>query len=158
MTSLRSIARAVPLRRTPERRLPWTVTFADMCLLLMGFFVLQVTTTDHGANARPSGSLAVIAGPRIVPVVGAAPSALAVEPAASNGFDPADAAAAGLALGKALTEGRVEIVRIGESVALHFTALEDTGRDEAALKRRTADALEALARLAAERAAADKAR
>lgn len=158
MTALRSIARAFPMRRAQDRRMPWTVTFADMCLLLMGFFVLQVTTSDGGTNTRVSGSLAEIAGPRIVPVVGAAPNALAVEPTAASGFDASDAAAAGLALGKALAEGRVEIVRIGESVALHFTALEDAGRDDAALKRRTADALEALARLATERESADKAR
>ena len=137
--------------------MPWTVTFADMCLLLMGFFVLQVTTTGSDPLTRVSGSLAEISGPRIIPVVGAPPSALAVETTAAHGFDPSDASAAGLALGKALAEGRVEIVRIGESVALHFTALEESGRDDAALKRRTADALEALARLAAERASAEKA-
>ena len=60
---------------------------------------------------------------------------------------------------KAGNAALVALVReLGEAVALHFTALENAGRDDAALKRRTADALEALARLAAEREAADKAR
>ncbi len=130
------------------RRLPWTVTFADMCLLLMGFFVLQFTTAEQGRRAGvPSASLSDVTGPRIVPVIGSAPNALAGDLAGFEAFDATDPARAGLALGRALADGRVEIVKIGESLVLHFTALEDR-KDEADLKRLSADALEALARLA----------
>jgi hypothetical protein len=90
-------------------------------------------------------------------VIGSAPNALAGDLAGFEAFDATDPARAGLALGRALGEGRVEIVRIGESLVLHFTALEDR-KDEADLKRRSADALEALARLSAQndrRTAAD---
>jgi len=149
---------AAPAEAGVVRRSPWTVTFADMCLLLMGFFVLQYTTTEHGRpTAVPSASLSDVTGPRIVPVIGSAPNALAGDLAGFEAFDATDPARAGLALGRALGEGRVEIVRIGESLVLHFTALEDR-KDEADLKRRSADALEALARLSAQndrRTAAD---
>ncbi len=151
-------ARALPARiRTtgfaaPPHRTPWMVTFADMSLLLMAFFIMQLSVSDHSAKTtRASGSLADAAGPRIVPVVGSAPNALAGDGPGFETFDATDPARAGLALGRALAEGRVEIVRIGESLALHFTALEERGKDENELKRRTADALEALARLSVAR-------
>ena len=133
------------------RRLPWTVTFADMCLLLMGFFVLQFATADQGRRtAVPSASLSDVTGPRIVPVIGSAPNALAGDLAGFEAFDATDPARAGLALGRALADGRVEILKIGESLVLHFTALEDR-KDDADLKRLSSDALEALARLSAQR-------
>ncbi len=136
----------------------------------MSFFVLLLSFTDVDLSRFQlmSGSLSeAFRTQRFVPVVGepalradkdangrksAAGEAAGLIPLngrqSSEGVNrPTDAADFARLLGQALVEGRVEIVRLGESLALHFTALESNARDPLGLKQTTVDALENIARL-----------
>jgi chemotaxis protein MotB len=159
------LARLHAEHRRSWRQAPWLVTFADMAILLMCFFILVLSYTDFDLSRFQlvSGSLNHTFGhPRLVPVIGeqandersggrdAQQSAAGLIPLSRMSGDadqPTSNADYTKILGQALVDGKVEIVRMGEAVALHFTALEARGRDPLGLKQTTVEALEDIARL-----------
>jgi|GEM_PF-1002089 len=151
-------------RRRTWRQVPWLVTFADMAILLMCFFILVLSYTDFDLSRFQlvSGSLNQKFGhPHLVPVIDeqnddlhhandTQKTAAGLIPLTHMSHDDAHVQGATdytKVLGQALVDGKVEIVRMGEAVALHFTALEARGRDPLGLKQTTVEALEDIARM-----------